>query len=331
MSRRPEITVVIPTHNRVGYLKEAVASVLGQQGPVAEVIVVDDGSSDATPDWLDQLRHDRLTWLRLTPGRGGSAARNLALERCESAFTLFLDDDDRLRPGALARLCGALRAHPRAAGAAGSFVRFGPVDVVRRELQPRIAVTVPVWREELFGWNMPPGTLLWRTDAVRHIGGWDDTLSRCEDRDLNLRAYPRPFVLLPATVMEYRMHAAQVPGHEYADVLRQVLARFVGSLAGRDRQVAERVLEARQRFAEGLDRYMQGDFRAATRNFSGVLSGGTTLPRSPILGPWLLGLAAKAAAGAALPMGVATIVQRGVRGRRPPGSPVQETVVESAP
>ena len=328
MSGGREVVVVIPTHNRIGYLKEAVASALNQRGTGADVIVIDDGSSDGTPDWLDQVKDPRFRWHRVDASCGGSAARNLGLEGCESPFVLFLDDDDRLRPDALARLAGALHRHPRAAGAAGSFARFGAVDLVRRELQPRLPVAVPVWREELFGWNMPPAALLWRTTVVREIGGWDESLRRCEDRDLNLRAYPHRFALIPPVVMDYRVHAAQVPGRDYAALRLEVLERFVATLGGRDRRVGERVFEAGQRITDGIVLYDKGEFGAAARVFASALSGGTTLARSPVVGPWLLGMLAKAVAGAGLPADLASTVQRTLRRRRRwvPDSPEQDPV-----
>jgi glycosyltransferase involved in cell wall biosynthesis len=328
MSGGREVAVVIPTHNRIGYLKEAVASALNQQGSEADVIVVDDGSSDGTAEWLDQVKDPRLRWHRVADAGGGSAARNLGLAGCESPFVLFLDDDDRLRPDALARLAGALRRHRRAAGAAGTFARFGAVDLVRRELQPRLPVTVAVWREELFGWNMAPAALLWRTAVVRELGGWDESLRRCEDRDLNLRAYPRPFALIPAVVMDYRVHAAQVPPPQYAALRLEVLERFVATLDGRDRSVGERVFEAGLGITDGIALYDRGEFGPAAHVFASALSGGTTLARSAILGPWLLGMLAKSAVGMTLPAGMAGGLQSALRRRRrsAPESPEQDAV-----
>ena len=328
----PEVTVVIPSHNRLGYLKDALASVAAQRRPVARVIVVDDGSSDGTAEWLAG------EWLagpggaagrvlRQEPARGGSAARNAGLAGCDTPFVLFLDDDDVLRPGAIAALAAALAAaRPDVAGAAGKYCRFGALSEVARDLHPRFGVTVTVWREELFGWNMPPGALLWRTEVVRRIGGWDSSLPRCEDRDLNLRAYPRRFVLVPDAVLDYRVHEGQQPGSAQVDIDRSVLARFIESLPSGDRRTAEAIIDARRHLDEGLERYTAGDFRAAVPHLLSVLRRAPTLGTSPVLGPWLIGLVAKAGVGAAIPRLAAAAVQGAVRRRRPaaPASPEQD-------
>ncbi len=267
---------------------------------MAGVIVVDDGSTDGTAEWLVGAPYRVL---RQEPARGGSAARNAGLALCDTPFVLFLDDDDVLRPGAVDVLATALAAaRPDVAGAAGAFRRFGASrQGTGRDLHPRIRLTVPVWREELFGWNMPPAAVLWRTEVVRGIGGWDASLPRGEDRDLNLRAYPRPFVLVPDDVMDYRVHAGQPPGSAQLDVDRLVLDRFVRSLPPADRPTGESIVAARRQFDEALARYQARDFRAALPQLLAVLRRAPALCSSPVLGPWLLGLVAKAAFGIGTP------------------------------
>ncbi|MGQ0615830.1 MAG: glycosyltransferase family 2 protein [Acidimicrobiia bacterium] len=310
------MTVVIPTHDRVGYLAEAVASALDQDDAVSEVVVVDDGSVDGTGDWLRSMPDPRLRWQRVEVAGGGSAARNLALADCRTPFVLFLDDDDRLRPGVLRRLAAALDARPRAAGAAGAFVRFGSLTGPARDLHPRVPMTVPVWREELFGWNMPPAVLLWRRSVVAAIGGFDATLRRCEDRDLNLRAYPRPFALVPVVAADYRVHPAQVRTDQEADTHRLVVERFVAGLPERHRGAGQAVLDARRHFDAGLERYVAGDFKAGARHLAATVRRAPALAASPILGPWLTGLVAKTAVGAVLPSATAAMLQQRVRARR---------------
>ncbi len=313
-----DVTVVIPTHNRLTYLQEALASVSAQRAPVAQVIVVDDGSSDGTADWLAAKGEASWRVLRQAPSRGGSAARNAGLAACDTPFVLFLDDDDVLRPDAVGVLANALAAHPEAAGAAGAYRRFGTLPEAARDLHPRFRLTVPVWREELFGWNMPPAALLWRSEVVRQIGGFDPSLPRGEDRDLNLRAYPRCFVLVPDTVMDYRVHTGQSPGAAQVEIDRAVLSRFVARLPPRDRRVAQGILDAHASFDEGLARYVAGDFRAALPRLVATLRRAPALCSSPVLGPWLLALVAKAAVGAVTPRPGAAWVQGALRRRRPP-------------
>lgn len=101
--KAPLVSVYIPTHNRWELLQRAVDSVLAQEGVSFEVLVTDDGSTDATvselPRWAE--REPRLTALRIEPSGGAPAARNLAIRRSTGAFITGLDDDDAFAPGRL--------------------------------------------------------------------------------------------------------------------------------------------------------------------------------------------------------------------------------------
>ncbi|HEY4404240.1 MAG TPA: glycosyltransferase [Xanthobacteraceae bacterium] len=87
------ISVAMPTRNRLPYLQRAIASVLGQRHAALELIVVDDGSTDGTPDLLASLDDPRLRVLR-TAGVGAAAARNLALRAARGRIVAYLDDDN---------------------------------------------------------------------------------------------------------------------------------------------------------------------------------------------------------------------------------------------
>lgn len=98
---RPDISVVIPTYNRKEYLQQAIASCFDGNGDVrVEAVVVDDGSTDGTRDYLRQLNDERVR--PVFPEHGGApVARNRGLDEAEGQFIKFLDDDDWLAKGAL--------------------------------------------------------------------------------------------------------------------------------------------------------------------------------------------------------------------------------------
>ena len=101
---RPEISVVICSHNRVGLLGRILPAYAAQTLPRErfEVIVVDDGSSDGTADFLHNYRADfALTPVILTPNRGLSAARNQGLLHARGELVVFADDDDAPLPSYL--------------------------------------------------------------------------------------------------------------------------------------------------------------------------------------------------------------------------------------
>ncbi|MQA95059.1 MAG: glycosyltransferase [Streptosporangiales bacterium] len=107
----PRLAVVIPCHNVDAYLDAALGSLAAQPAfRDAQVICVDDGSTDATPRLLAEFaeQHANVTLLRL-PGLGPGAARNAGLERVDAPYVTFLDSDDVLAEGALDALLDSAR------------------------------------------------------------------------------------------------------------------------------------------------------------------------------------------------------------------------------
>lgn len=102
MSNRPTVSVIIPTYNRAHCMSEAIDSVLAQDPPADEVIVIDDGSTDNTPEVLAAYG-DRITVIR-QPNGGAGAARTVGLRRARGDWITFLDSDDLWYPGRLALL-----------------------------------------------------------------------------------------------------------------------------------------------------------------------------------------------------------------------------------
>jgi hypothetical protein len=113
--RPPSVSIVIPTYNRVGWLRGAIDSVLAQDYPDLELVVVDDGSQDGTADLLaDYARREperRFRWLsQENSGQAAALNRGNALARGE--LLGYLSDDDLLAPGAITRLAAELAGDP---------------------------------------------------------------------------------------------------------------------------------------------------------------------------------------------------------------------------
>lgn len=102
------LAVVIPTRNRAELLRRAVASVEDR----AEVVVVDDGSTDQTPDVGRELAERGVTYLRLEGRNGPGHARNVGVAAVRSELILFLDDDDAVLPGGVERIVAVADSHP---------------------------------------------------------------------------------------------------------------------------------------------------------------------------------------------------------------------------
>lgn len=205
-----QLAIVVPTRNRLGMLRECLGRVLA--GPVAaQVVVVDDASDDDTADWLGTVDDPRVTVVRLPARVGGAEARNHGLERVDRPYVVFLDDDDLLVDGGVRELVRALAASPGAVAAVGRGVEFDEDGGREDRLGPARADLAAVFPEILAGWCPQVAQAVFRTEAVRGIGGWTSHLEFCNDYDLWLRVAARgPVALRPVLTVEVRVHAGQV-------------------------------------------------------------------------------------------------------------------------
>jgi glycosyltransferase involved in cell wall biosynthesis len=105
------VTVVITTYNRSHLLGRAIRSTLDQHWPNLEVLVVDDASTDSTRD-LTRSSFPEVHYVRQDTNRGVSAARNRGLREASQPWVMFLDDDDKLLPGAFERIAAHIAKLP---------------------------------------------------------------------------------------------------------------------------------------------------------------------------------------------------------------------------
>ncbi len=112
----PNVSVVIPTYNRAGLLGRAVRSVLAQSYEDFEVIVVDDGSTDATAGVMANFEDPRVRCVRLARNTGAAAARNAGIRRARGKFLAFQDSDDEWLPSKLAKQMEAFGRGPEGLG-----------------------------------------------------------------------------------------------------------------------------------------------------------------------------------------------------------------------
>lgn len=94
----PLVSVLMPAHNAAAFVEASVRSVLNQTLADLELVVVDDGSTDATPKLLAAIADPRLVVVRLDPNQGVVAARNAAIERARGRYIALLDADDLAEP-----------------------------------------------------------------------------------------------------------------------------------------------------------------------------------------------------------------------------------------
>ena len=308
------VTVVIPTRDRLPLLREAVASVVTQDLPSWELIVVDDASSDGTAEWVAGLGDERVRAVRTEAHVERSAARNRGLAEAVAPAVLFLDDDDRLRPSALRRLSHALERAPEAVAAFGAKEVFDGTDQRKRIPHPRLHLVRPVWEDVMAGWMFVSGQVLLRTDAVRAARGWDEDLVVGEDQDLWLRVPgKRPAVMVPSVVLEQR---TRPQGVDADDVEEEVRARVVNDLPAADRPRAARLIEARRHLRAAGKAFDDDRFSDATAALLAAARAAPSLLTSPIWGPQLVLSTAKGGAAALLPGTAGKTARRAVKRAR---------------
>jgi glycosyltransferase involved in cell wall biosynthesis len=220
----PLISVMIPAYNAAPYLAEAIESALSQTYEPLEVIVVDDGSDDATLD-VAQAFGDRVRSIRQARG-GNGAARNAAVALAQGQYFAFLDADDRFTPDKLRLQMEALDAEPELDVVFGHVREFVspelPEDIkagIRRAADPQ-------------PWASPNLMLIHRKSFERvglfatnlRVGVTVDWYARATEAKLNAR-------VLPEIVLERRLHTQnngireQDARSQYIQVLRASIER----------------------------------------------------------------------------------------------------------
>ncbi len=203
------VTAIIATYNRAHYLAEALDSVLGQTTPPAQVIVVNDGSTDQTADVL--RRYDGRIEVIGQENGGKSRALNRAMPRARGEYVWIFDDDDIALPQNIEGHLGVLDAHPLAGFVYSGFSMIRVRRNGRVEDKGRIRMPV-VHEDELFprmleeNFMQQQGMLV-RTRCYREVGPFDDGLDRGQDYEMNLRLTRRfPGKGLDAASFVYRQH-----------------------------------------------------------------------------------------------------------------------------
>ncbi len=194
------VSVVLPTYNRGWIVEEAVDSVLSQDYPAMELIVVDDGSTDGTPEILDRYG-DRIRVIRQR-NRGVSAARNAGIDAASGELIAFLDSDDRWLEGKVREQVRFFRDHPEAliCQTEEIWIRDGiRVNPKRRHRKRSGGIFIP----SLDLCLVSPSAVMVKRRLFDLVGTFDEALPACEDYDLWLRVscrHPIHLIDLPLVV-----------------------------------------------------------------------------------------------------------------------------------
>jgi glycosyltransferase involved in cell wall biosynthesis len=252
---KPSVSVVIPTCNRSKTLIRALKSVRAQTSPPAEIIVVDDGSTDGTPEKIKKGFPDVI--LIRQPNRGVSAARNRGIRESAGDWIAFLDSDDEWKPEKLEKQLAelALDGDTPLCHTNEIWIRNG-----RRvnEGKRHAKAGGRIFQRCLPLCVISPSASVIRRSLFDEIGFFDESLPVCEDYDMWLRIcarYPVSFVADPLTI-KHGGHEDQLSrSYPAMDRYRiRAIEKILdeGILEPEDRTVAIRVL------LDKIEIYMNG-------------------------------------------------------------------------
>jgi len=255
------LTIIVPTYNRLPYLKNAINSVSCQIYRHFQLVVVDDGSTDDTADYVQNLNNrESLRYLRIPHCSMPGKVRNAGARLATGEYLAFLDSDDLWKPEKLARQVAFFEEHPE--------IRICHI----REIWQRGEKIVSqagqkhrrsgdIFADALKKCIIGPSTVMMRRELFGEFGGFREDLEIAEDYELWLRItakYPVGYIDEPL-VVKRGGHADQL-SEKYGQIeIFRIKALHLnleqGTFEGEQRQLAARELVRKCRiYAQGCEK-----------------------------------------------------------------------------
>lgn len=181
------VSVVIPTYNRENTIVRAIQSVLNQTYKKLEILVVDDGSTDNTEKIVQNIKDDRIKYIRLPHNKGGGAARNIGIRASLGKYIAFLDSDDEWLPEKIEKQLNVFHKSDDSLGVV--YTGFQCVDEygqTNKHVIPKERGNISL---KILEWNYvgTASTILVRSNHLKRINYFDETFPSCQDWDLYIR------------------------------------------------------------------------------------------------------------------------------------------------
>lgn len=220
----PLVSCIVPTYNGAAYLSEALDSILAQTVQPLDVIVADDGSTDATLEVA--ARYGERVRVVTQPNGGPAAARNLGVRAATAAFLAFLDQDDVWHPGKLELQLSRFAARPELDVSIAHVQRFWTSELEDQATSfrgRRVAKPLP---------GYITGTFLVRRRVFEVVGLFDVGVRYADSMEWFLRATDRGMIseLLPDVLLRHRMHGRNLSQSEGDDSRDEFLRLIKASL-----------------------------------------------------------------------------------------------------
>ena len=270
----PKVSVVITTYNRAALLPRAIRSVLAQTYESYELIVVDDCSTDDTPEVVQRFADSRIHAVRQAENRGQSAAVNTGIRLARGEYIAFLDDDDEWVDTKLLHQVRTLDASDPRVGLVYTWFDYVDAAGSVRRAGGRSVMSGDIW-EDMLGWERPAptSTYLVRAEAARQIGGFDETLTIVTDRDFLFRLSMRWRVAVVQDVLML-MHEGQHARTEQRPGALEGIAKYLKSHIRKfERELGERPAAfARLLRVLAIAEMRRGNVRGAAKAYSKALT-----------------------------------------------------------
>jgi len=229
----PKVSVVIPTYNRSGMIKEAISSVLAQTERDFEIVVVDDGSTDDTRSVVGAMQNGRISYFYKNNG-GPASARNYGLSKAKGEYVAFLDSDDLWPENYLEVMLSQLEGNSEFGAA------YSPITVIRSDGGKLESYKRPEGKSGWIASELFMRGSVWPSAALFRSSVWtdfyfDERLNRTsEDRDAFLRlSVHTQFLFVPGVEALHRMSADSICAQEPVTCSRALaLERFYFRLGG---------------------------------------------------------------------------------------------------
>lgn len=206
MTSSPVFTVITPSYNQGRYLAETIESVLAQDVPGLEYIIVDGGSTDDSVEVIKRYeRH--VAWWVSEKDQGQADAINKGLARATGRYVAFLNSDDTYLPGALHSMLDAFTTHPDVNWVAGGVIGFGTADAPVHEWHlPTVPNSLLDCITQHFQTAQPGHA--WSRAVLEAVGGWDVSMRWYFDIELyaKLLARGERCLAINRPLASYRFH-----------------------------------------------------------------------------------------------------------------------------
>lgn len=284
MSASPEVSIVMPTYNRLRFLPAAVQSIFAQTFRDWELIVADDGSSDLVLEYLRIIeRRGAVRVLRREHVGNPGAVRNAAIAEARAPLLAFMDSDDLWAPTKLERQIARMRAEP---ACLWSYSAFAIVDAGDQPLPTEPERRWTAYAGDIFeqvvrgSASIRTPAVVASTELVRDVGAFDEAIDCAEDYDLWARlALRSPVCVVDERLVRIRLYPRRerrVIGHVHA-ARDHSLHKLARKLDGRRRALLE-AERARNALGRAAAIIAHGERRRAVATLASSLPFSWTYP-----------------------------------------------------